>query len=97
MSGKTDIMVGSTSDTLEKAKFVGFTDPYFVFKFQVISKKSSGIKDFSDLKNVKVGTALGTTHETEYLAYVKKIIWAQKIILHFKVKTRYSLVCTKIK
>ena len=33
ISGKTDVVIGSTSDTLERAKSVGFTYPYFVFKF----------------------------------------------------------------
>ena len=42
ISSKTDVVVGSTSDTLARAKSVGFTYPYFVFKFQVLSKK--GVK-----------------------------------------------------
>ncbi|MGB3751683.1 MAG: transporter substrate-binding domain-containing protein [Arcobacteraceae bacterium] len=75
VSGKTDVVIGSTSDTLERAKSVGFTYPYFVFKFQVISKKSKNINKFADLKNVKVGAALGTTYEQEYLAYAKKNGW----------------------
>lgn len=75
ISGKTDVVVGSTSDTLERAKSVGFSYPYFVFKFQVISKKSKSINSFDDLKDVKVGAALGTTYETEYLAYAKKKGW----------------------
>tara|TARA_B110000046_G_C13002818_1_gene402983 strand:+ start:208 stop:1029 length:822 start_codon:yes stop_codon:yes gene_type:complete len=75
ISGKTDVVIGSTSDTLERAKSVGFSYPYFVFKFQVISKKSKNINSFDDLKNVKVGAALGTTYETEYLAYAKEKGW----------------------
>jgi len=54
ISGKTDVVVGSTSDTLERAKSVGFTYPYFVFKFQVISKKGVKMASFDDLKNIKV-------------------------------------------
>jgi len=51
ISGKTDVVIGSTSDTLERAKSVGFTYPYFVFKFQVISKKDKNIyKDVIDLR-----------------------------------------------
>jgi len=84
ISGKTDVVVGSTSDTLERAKSVGFTYPYFVFKFQVISKKGKNINSFDDLKNVKVGAALGTTYETEYLAYAKKKGWGKGNYTAFK-------------
>ncbi|MGK0256384.1 MAG: ABC-type amino acid transport substrate-binding protein [Arcobacteraceae bacterium] len=84
ISGKTDVVVGSTSDTLERAKSVGFSYPYFVFKFQVISKKSQSINSFDDLKNVKVGAALGTTYETEYLAYAKKKGWGTDNYTAFK-------------
>lgn len=84
ISGKTDVVIGSTSDTLERAKSVGFSYPYFVFKFQVISKKGSGIKTFDELKNVKVGAALGTTYETEYLAYAEKHGWGKGNYTSFK-------------
>ncbi len=84
ISGKTDVVVGSTSDTLERAKSVGFSYPYFVFKFQVISKKGSGIKTFDDLKNVKVGAALGTTYETEYFKYADANGWGRSNYTSFK-------------
>ena len=84
ISGKTDVVIGSTSDTLERAKSVGFTYPYFVFKFQVISKKSKHINSFDDLKGMKVGAALGTTYESEYLAYAKKKGWGTSNYTAFK-------------
>jgi polar amino acid transport system substrate-binding protein len=84
VSGKTDVVIGSTSDTLERAKSAGFTYPYFVFKFQVISKKGSGIDSFDDLKNVKVGAALGTTYETEYLNYAQAQGWGKGNYTSFK-------------
>jgi ABC-type amino acid transport substrate-binding protein len=84
ISGKTDVVIGSTSDTLERAKSVGFTYPYFVFKFQVITKKANAIKSFADLKNMKVGAALGTTYESEYLAYAKKHGWGKSNYTSFK-------------
>lgn len=84
VSGKTDVVIGSTSDTLERAKSVAFSSPYFVFKFQVISKKDSGINSFNDLKDVKVGAALGTTYETEYLAYAEKNGWGKSNYTSFK-------------
>ncbi|MGB0468189.1 MAG: transporter substrate-binding domain-containing protein [Pontibacterium sp.] len=84
ISGKTDVVVGSTSDTLERAKSVGFTYPYFVFKFQAFSKKGTPINSFDDLKGLKVGAALGTTYETEYLAYAEKKGWGKDNYTAFK-------------
>jgi len=84
ISGKTDVVVGSTSDTLERAKSVGFTYPYFVFKFQVISKKGVKMASFDDLKNVKVGAALGTTYETEYFKYADAKGWGRSNYTSFK-------------
>ena len=84
VSGKTDVVVGSTSDTLERAKSVGFSYPYFVFKFQTLSKKGTTLKSFDDLKNLKVGAALGTTYETEYLAYAEKKGWGKSNYTSFK-------------
>jgi len=84
ISGKTDVVIGSTSDTLERAKSVGFTYPYFVFKFQVISRKGVKMDSFSDLKNVKVGAALGTTYETEYFKYADEKGWGRSNYTSFK-------------
>ena len=84
ISGKSDVVIGSTSDTLERAKSVGFTYPYFVFKFQVIALKDKNVQSFDDLKGMKVGAALGTTYETEYLAYAEKNGWGTDNYTAFK-------------
>ncbi len=84
ISGKTDVVIGSTSDTMERAKSVGFSYPYFVFKFQVISNKDKNIKSFDDLKNLKVGAALGTTYETEYFKYADSKGWGRSNYTAFK-------------
>jgi ABC-type amino acid transport substrate-binding protein len=84
ISAKTDVVVGSTSDTLARAKSVGFTYPYFVFKFQVLSKKGVKMTSFDDLKDVKVGAALGTTYEKEYFAYADDKGWGRDNYTSFK-------------
>ena len=84
ISAKTDVVIGSTSDSLARAKSVGFTYPYFVFKFQVISKKGVKMSSFEDLKNVKVGAALGTTYETEYFNYADAQGWGRDNYTSFK-------------
>ncbi len=84
ISAKTDVVIGSTSDTLERAKSVGFTSPYFVFKFQVLSKKGVKMTSFNDLKNVKVGAAIGTTYENEYFKYADEKGWGRSNYTSFK-------------
>jgi len=84
ISAKTDVVVGSTSDTLARAKSVGFTYPYFVFKFQVLSKKGVKMASFDDLKNIKVGAALGTTYESEYFKYADEKGWGRDNYTSFK-------------
>ena len=70
ISGKTDLVIGSTSDTMERAKSVAFSYPYFVFKFQVFHRRDTRITSFDSLKNFKVGTPVGTTYETEYFKFL---------------------------
>ncbi len=48
MSGRVDVGVASTSDTLERAKTVGMTVPYFASKLAVTANEKSGIKSFED-------------------------------------------------
>ncbi|MFT6927173.1 MAG: ABC-type amino acid transport substrate-binding protein [Psychromonas sp.] len=84
ISAKTDVVIGSTSDTLARAKSVGFTYPYFVFKFQVLSKKGVKMVSFEDLKDTKVGAALGTTYEKEYFAYADAKGWGRDNYTSFK-------------
>lgn len=74
-SGKVDVVIGSTSDTLERAKSAGFTMPYFVFKLQAMVKKDAGITKFEDLKGKKVTAALSTTPETEFIKNAKALGW----------------------
>jgi polar amino acid transport system substrate-binding protein len=60
MSGKVDVGVASTSDTLERAKTVGFSVPYFAFEMVVSANEKSGIKTFEDMKGKTVGATAGT-------------------------------------
>ncbi|HVW58171.1 MAG TPA: transporter substrate-binding domain-containing protein [Rhizobiaceae bacterium] len=60
VSGRADVAVASTSDTLERAKTVGFSIPYFAFQTIVISHKGSGISSYESLKGHKVGAVAGT-------------------------------------
>lgn len=60
MSGRVDVGVASTSDTLERAKTVGMSIPYFAFEMVVTSNDNSGIKSFEDMNGKTVGAVAGT-------------------------------------
>ncbi|MGI6247598.1 MAG: transporter substrate-binding domain-containing protein [Pseudochelatococcus sp.] len=71
MSGRVDVGVASTSDTLERAKTVGMTIPYFAFDNSVTANDKSGIKSFEDLKGKTVGATAGTYEAIALEAQVK--------------------------
>ncbi|TRX73456.1 ABC transporter substrate-binding protein [Pseudomonas mangiferae] len=60
VSGRADVIVASTSDTLERAKTVGLTVPYFAFQMVVLTREDTGINGFDDLKGRPVGNTSGT-------------------------------------
>ncbi|MGB4826444.1 MAG: transporter substrate-binding domain-containing protein [Paracoccaceae bacterium] len=60
VSGRVDVGVASTSDTLERAKTAGFTIPYFAFTNVVLTREDAGIADFDSLKGHVVGSVGGT-------------------------------------
>lgn len=60
VSGRVDVGVASTSDTLERAKTAGFTIPYFAFTNVVLSREGAGIEKFEDMKGKTVGSVGGT-------------------------------------
>jgi polar amino acid transport system substrate-binding protein len=60
MSGRADVIVASTSDTLERAKTVGMTVPYFAFQMVVLTTDKTGITKYEDLKGKNVGNTSGT-------------------------------------
>lgn len=69
ITGRVDVAIASTSDTLERAQTVGFTIPYMVFQFQALLPADSEITEWEDLKNARVGAAIGTTYESEFLTF----------------------------
>lgn len=72
VSGKVDVAIASSSDTLERAQTVGFTIPYNVFRFQAVLAPGVKADSWADLKDLKVGAAVGTTYESNFLDYKKK-------------------------
>ncbi len=60
VSGRVDVGVASTSDTLERARTAGFTIPYFAFTNVVLTREDAGIEDFAGLEGMTVGSVGGT-------------------------------------
>ncbi len=60
VSGRVDVGVASTSDTLERARTAGFTIPYFAFTNVVLTKEDSGIDSYESLAEHTVGSVAGT-------------------------------------
>ena len=72
VSNRADVVFGGTSDTLERAKTVGFTIPYAIYYAQAVVGKDSGIKTFEDMRGKRVGAAVGTVPEIEFLKYAEE-------------------------
>ncbi len=60
LSGRADVGVASTSNTLERAKTIGFSIPYFAFQFKILARKGTGITDYASQKGHSVGSTAGT-------------------------------------
>jgi hydroxyproline transporter system substrate-binding protein len=59
ISNRADVGVASTSDTLERAKTIGFSIPYFAFTNVVLTREDAGIDTYDSLKGKKVGSVAG--------------------------------------
>lgn len=72
VTNRADVVFGATSDSLARAKTVGFTIPYAIYFAQAVVGKDTGIKTFADMKGKRVAAAVGTVPEQEFLKYAKK-------------------------
>ena len=62
-NGTIDLECGSTTNTFERENQAGFSDSIFLYGIRFITRKDSGIKDFSDLAGKTVATTAGTSDE----------------------------------
>jgi polar amino acid transport system substrate-binding protein len=86
VSNKVDIAIASSSDTLERAQFVGFTIPYMKFRYQALLSKDTTVNSWGDMKNLHIGASVGTTYESLFLDY-KKAYWKDSIGLYSSLKS----------
>lgn len=71
VSGRADIGVASTSDTLERAKTIGFSIPYFAFTNVVLTKDGTGINSYEDLADKRTGSVSGTYEGIQLENFIK--------------------------
>lgn len=62
-NGTIDIECGSTTNNTERQQQVAFSNTIFIIATRLLTKTSSGIKDFPDLVGKNVVTTAGTTSE----------------------------------
>lgn len=72
VANRADVVFGGTSDTLARAKTVGFSIPYAIYYAQAVVGKDSGIETFEDMKGKRIAAAVGTVPEQEFLKYAEK-------------------------
>ena len=61
VSGRADVGIAVASDTLERARTVSFSIPYFVFEMVVLARSDVGINKPGDLAGHTVGGPAGAT------------------------------------
>jgi glutamate/aspartate transport system substrate-binding protein len=62
-NGTIDIECGSTTNNTERQKQVSFSNTIFIIGTRLLTKKDSGVQDFTDLAGKNVVTTAGTTSE----------------------------------
>jgi glutamate/aspartate transport system substrate-binding protein len=62
-NGTIDMECGSTTNNTDRQKQVSFSDTIFIIGTRLLTKKDSGVQDFSDLAGKNVVTTAGTTSE----------------------------------
>ncbi|NRA88180.1 MAG: transporter substrate-binding domain-containing protein, partial [Rhizobiales bacterium] len=76
VTGRADVVFGGTSDSLARARTVGFSIPYAIYYAQGVVNVNSGIKTFEDIRGKRVAGAVGTVQEQEWLKIAKE--WGEE-------------------
>lgn len=72
VTGRADVVFGGTSDSLARARTVGFSIPYAIYYAQGVVNTKSGIKTVEDMRGKRVAAAVGTVPEQEWLKIAKE-------------------------
>ncbi len=63
VSNRIDVLIASTTPTAARALTVAFTQPYMNNTTAVVTRKDTGVTQYSDLKSKKLGGVIGSTPE----------------------------------
>ena len=81
VSGKVDILCGSTTITLSRLEQVDFSLPIFVTGGSVLSLAENGIEGLSDLSGKTVGVIKGTTTVEQLESHLKQDLIDAKVVV----------------
>lgn len=73
---RADVVFGGTSDSLARARTVGFSIPYAIYYSQGVVNSKSNITSIDDIRGKRVAAALGTLPEQEWLKIAAK--WGEE-------------------
>lgn len=60
ISGRADVAVASASDTLERAKTIGFSIPYAVLETYLLTRNDVALTDYEGIKSLRAGGVAGS-------------------------------------
>ncbi|WP_086481954.1 transporter substrate-binding domain-containing protein [Oceanospirillum sanctuarii] len=75
-TGRADVVFGATSDSLARARTVGFSIPYAIYFAQGVVNSKVEINSFEDMRGKRVAAAIGTVPEQEWLKIAKE--WGEE-------------------
>lgn len=79
-TGTLDLYCGSATNTEQRARYVSFSNTYFVTGIKGLVRKESGIKSAVDLRGKTIITTAGTTTD----GYVKSATTRRNIFVNFR-------------
>lgn len=63
-TGKVDVLIAVVGMYPDRAKAVQFSKPYATLQNTIVARKGTKIKEYADLKGLRVATAKGTAQDT---------------------------------
>jgi glutamate/aspartate transport system substrate-binding protein len=79
-TGTLDLYCGSATNTEQRARYVSFSNTYFVTGVKGLVRKESGIKSANDLRGKTIIPTAGTTTD----GYVKAVTTRRNIFVNFR-------------
>lgn len=92
ISGRADVAVASASDTLERAKTIGFSVPYAVLETLLLTRNDVALRDYDGIKSLRAGGADGSW---EGMALEKDVKAANGSYKNFQDQANLFLACSK--